>query len=330
MGRTMLRYAARTDIGMVRSHNEDSGYAGPRLLAVADGMGGYAAGEVASAAVLDCVTALDGRDPGPDLEYEVHATVLAANARLRSMILEDRSCQGMGTTLTALLWDGAGRVTLAHIGDSRAYLLRDGALHRLTLDHTFVQTLVDSGRLAPEEVATHPQRSLLTRAMTGLDDMEPDIVSLETRAGDRYLVCSDGLTAVIRDDTLAEVLSGSGAPDDVARELINLANRGGGPDNITCVVADVLEADDLDTAPPGALIVGAAGEAVAAHAVLPDLPMGGAPAPPASAFGPPLPYADPALPAEPARRRGRAALRLCLAVLLMGALGLAAWYAFRR
>jgi PPM family protein phosphatase len=251
-----LRYAARSDIGLVRSGNEDSGYAGPRLLVVADGMGGHAAGEVASSIVVASMAALDDDDLGGDLLDALAEAVDGAEKALSRMVDNDTALEGMGTTLTALLWSGP-RVGLAHVGDSRAYLLRGGDLLRLTHDHTYVQTLVDAGRLSKEEAEQHPRRSLLIRALDGRTQAQPDLSVREVRSGDRFLVCSDGLTGVVSEETLRTELAGAG-PAEAAEKLVALALRSGGPDNVTVIVADVVDTDIRpDTV---AEVVGAAGD----------------------------------------------------------------------
>ncbi|MEF2527494.1 PP2C family protein-serine/threonine phosphatase [Streptomyces sp. CS62] len=241
-----LRFAAGSHKGMIREGNEDSGYAGPRLLAVADGMGGQAAGEVASSEVISSLVQLDDDVPGSDILTSLGSAVQRANEQLRIMVEEDAQLEGMGTTLTALLWTGQ-RLGLVHVGDSRAYLLRDGVLTQITQDHTWVQRLVDEGRITEEEATTHPQRSLLMRALGSGDTVEPDLSIREVRAGDRYLICSDGLSGVVSHQTLEETLADYHGPHETVQSLIQLALRGGGPDNITCIVADVLDTDSGDT-----------------------------------------------------------------------------------
>ncbi|MBO3673724.1 PP2C family serine/threonine-protein phosphatase [Streptomyces sp. NEAU-YJ-81] len=241
-----LRFAAGSHKGMIREGNEDSGYAGPRLLAIADGMGGQAAGEVASSEVISTLVQLDDDVPGSDILTSLGSAVQRANDQLRVMVEEDPQLEGMGTTLTALLWTGQ-RLGLVHVGDSRAYLLRDGVLTQITQDHTWVQRLVDEGRITEEEAGTHPQRSLLMRALGSGDHVEPDLSIREVRAGDRYLICSDGLSGVVSHQTLEETLGSYQGPHETVQELIQLALRGGGPDNITCIVADVLDVDGGDT-----------------------------------------------------------------------------------
>ncbi|WP_232789761.1 Stp1/IreP family PP2C-type Ser/Thr phosphatase [Streptomyces jeddahensis] len=241
-----LRFAAGSHKGMIREGNEDSGYAGPRLLAIADGMGGQAAGEVASSEVISTLVTLDDDVPGSDILTSLGTAVQRANDQLRMMVEEDPQLEGMGTTLTALLWTGQ-RLGLVHVGDSRAYLLRDGVLTQITQDHTWVQRLVDEGRITEEEATTHPQRSLLMRALGSGDHVEPDLSIREVRAGDRYLICSDGLSGVVSHQTLEDTLASYQGPQETVQELIQLALRGGGPDNITVIVADVLDIDSGDT-----------------------------------------------------------------------------------
>ncbi|MFF4398346.1 Stp1/IreP family PP2C-type Ser/Thr phosphatase [Streptomyces sp. NPDC001480] len=241
-----LRFAAGSHKGMIREGNEDSGYAGPRLLAIADGMGGQAAGEVASSEVISTLVTLDDDVPGSDILTSLGHAVQRANDQLRSMVEEDPQLEGMGTTLTALLWTGQ-RLGLVHVGDSRAYLLRDGVLTQITQDHTWVQRLVDEGRITEEEATTHPQRSLLMRALGSGDHVEPDLSIREVRAGDRYLICSDGLSGVVSHQTMEETLASYQGPQETVQELIQLALRGGGPDNITVIIADVLDLDTGDT-----------------------------------------------------------------------------------
>jgi PPM family protein phosphatase len=236
-----LRYAVRSDVGLLREGNEDSAYAGPHLLAVADGMGGHAAGEVASAATITTIAPLDdARHLGPDLVGALADAVATANLRLQELIISDPAIEGMGTTLTALLW-ADGYAALCHIGDSRAYRLRNGQFLQITHDHTLVQSLVDEGKITEDDVATHPHRSLLLRALDGRTVAEPDLAQLETLPGDRYLLCSDGLSGVVTEQTLHQTLSAIRDPDKAALQLVELAIRGGGPDNITCIVADVMD-----------------------------------------------------------------------------------------
>jgi len=237
-----LHYALLSDVGLLREGNEDSAYAGPRLLAIADGMGGHAAGEVASAVAISAIAPLDRQNltDSDDMLEALAAAVASARNTLHDMSVSDPSVEGMGTTLTALLWAGA-RVAVCHIGDSRAYLLRDGDLYQITRDHTLIQSLVDEGRLSPAAAANHPQRSLIMRALQGSTEADPDLAIHDAILGDRYLLCSDGLTDVVSDKQVHEVLSTVPDADQAVRQLIALANRNGGPDNITCIVADVVD-----------------------------------------------------------------------------------------
>jgi serine/threonine protein phosphatase PrpC len=203
-------------------------------------MGGHAAGEVASAATITTLAPLDAEDPGPDLVGALADAVATANLRLQELIISDPAIEGMGTTLTALLWSD-GYAALCHIGDSRAYLLRDGQFVQITHDHTLVQSLVDEGKITEDDVATHPHRSLLLRALDGRTIAEPDLTPLETYPGDRYLLCSDGLSGVVTEQTLHQTLASVPDADKAALRLVELAIKGGGPDNITCIVADVID-----------------------------------------------------------------------------------------
>ena len=236
----VLRYAARSDRGLVRANNEDSVYAGARLLALADGMGGHAAGEVASQLVIAALAHLDDDEPGGDLLSKLDTAVREGNSAIAAHVEMEPELEGMGTTLTAILFAG-NRLGLVHIGDSRGYMLRDGELTQITKDDTFVQTLVDEGRITAEEAHSHPQRSLIMRALTG-HEVEPTLIMREAREGDRYLLCSDGLSDPVSHDTILEALQ---IPDvaESADRLIELALRGGGPDNVTVVVADVVDYD---------------------------------------------------------------------------------------
>ncbi len=242
----VLRYAARSDRGLVRANNEDSVYAGARLLALADGMGGHAAGEVASQLVIAALAHLDDDEPGGDLLSQLDTAVREGNSAIAAQVEADPELEGMGTTLTAILFAG-NRLGLVHIGDSRGYLLRDGELNQITKDDTFVQTLVDEGRITLEEAHSHPQRSLIMRALTG-HEVEPTLIMREARAGDRYLLCSDGLSDPVSHDTILEALQISDVAESADR-LIELALRGGGPDNVTVVVADVVDYDYGQTQP---------------------------------------------------------------------------------
>jgi|HubBroStandDraft_1064217.scaffolds.fasta_scaffold00911_17 serine/threonine protein phosphatase PrpC len=257
-----LRYAVRSDVGLLREGNEDSAYAGPHLLAVADGMGGYEAGEVASASVIKSVAPLDSTPmPESELIDAVAAAVTKAKQNLRGIVEADPAVGSMGTTLTAMLWSGA-TAAICHIGDSRAYLLREGDLYQITRDHTFVQALIDQGRIRPDEAANHPQRSLLLRALDGRTDADPDLSLLTAELGDRFLLCSDGLPVAVSDEQILQTLAEVAEPSETVLQLIELAIRGGGPDNITCIVADVIDTDRSRLVPTAApVMAGAAASA---------------------------------------------------------------------
>jgi protein phosphatase len=267
-----IRYAAASDIGLVRKQNQDMAYADPRLVAVADGCG--PAGDRASAAVIDALrqfeaerqagsapasppaSALAPPSAGPgqetgvapaDLLNALSDAVSAASASVRSIVDSDPELDGTGSTLTAMLLSGS-RLALVHIGDTRAYLFRDGGLFQVTHDHTVTQSMVDTGRLTPEEAASHPQRSLLMRALGGSDDAvrpagTPELSLLDAQAGDRYLLTSDGLTNVVPVPVIRATLANAAlSPEEVVQRLITLANEAGGPDNIACALADITEA----------------------------------------------------------------------------------------
>jgi len=255
-----LRYAARSDVGLVRAVNQDSGYARSHLLVVADGMGGHAAGDVASSIAVGQIVSLDGESHGSDDALELLAEALHnANTELQQAIGRQPELQGMGTTVTALLRTGS-TIAVAHIGDSRAYLLRDGTFTQITHDHSFVQSLVDEGRITEEEAEGHPQRSLVTRVLTGQHDDEPDLAVREAHIGDRYLLCSDGLSGFVARDTIQEVLEQGLPPGPTADRLVELALRAGAPDNVTCIIGDVVDLDKDQPPPTAQEVVGAAAE----------------------------------------------------------------------
>jgi serine/threonine protein phosphatase PrpC len=242
-----MRYAARSDRGLIRHGNQDSVYAGPRLLAVADGMGGMAAGDVASNIVIGAMAHLDDDVPGNAPVDALRQAVDNANQQIREAVEANPAMEGMGTTLTGLLFGGS-KFGMVHIGDSRAYLLRDSEFVQITRDDTYVQLLVDEGRITPEEANTHPQKSLLMRALDGRD-ADPEYSVRQAVSGDRYLICSDGLSGVVSDETIAATMREYSDPNQCAERLIQLALRGGGPDNITVIIADVTDADILEESP---------------------------------------------------------------------------------
>jgi protein phosphatase len=235
----MLRFssAGRTHTGLVRDHNEDSAFAGPYLQVVADGVGGAAAGEVASATSAYVVSALAGGSRGGDPVDVLRRGVEIAHQQLRLGIAADPSRAGMSTTLTALLIDG-DRCALAHVGDSRAYRWRDGALVQLTRDHTYVQTLVDAGTITRAEARHHPRKNVVLNALEASAPTSPDVTSVELLVGDRYLVCSDGLSDLVDEEEIAACLR-SADPERAAQRLMHAALEAGGTDNVTVLVADV-------------------------------------------------------------------------------------------
>jgi PPM family protein phosphatase len=321
----VLRYAARSDRGLVRSNNQDSVYAGPRLLALADGMGGHAAGEVASKVVIAALAPLDDDEPGDDLLGQLREAVIAGNGAISELVQSDPDLDGMGTTLTAVLFAG-NRLGMVHIGDSRAYMMRNGTFTQITHDDTFVQSLIDEGRITEEEAATHPQRSLLLRALTG-HEVEPRLMVREARPGDRYLLCSDGLSGVVSLETLEEAIR-IPDPQACADRMIELALKGGGPDNVTVVIADVVDIDFGEDAP---IVGGAAGDGSD------DPPPPDSPASRASSItGPrPLPQrVEPPPQVDPRRARGNRLKALALVVfllLLLVAAGLGTrWWVLRQ
>ena len=236
-----LRTATASDVGPVRANNEDSAYAGQRLVALADGIGGMPSGELASAIVVRALAAVEERTPDDRSALEtLRVTVEAANRTIMETAARDEAHDGMGTTVTALALAGE-EIALVHVGDSRCYLERDGELTQLTKDDTFVQSLVDEGLLTAAEARIHPRRSIVTQALQGIG-YEPTCRLLPVRVGDRYLLCSDGLSDFVTDDVIGHTLRSSSDLDQCAAQLIRLALDNGGSDNITVVIADVTPA----------------------------------------------------------------------------------------
>ncbi|CAM5786775.1 PP2C family protein-serine/threonine phosphatase [Cellulomonas persica] len=257
-----LRYAARSDVGLVRSNNQDSAYAGPHLLMVADGMGGHAGGDVASSVAVATFAPLDEESHGPDDALdELEGALEEAREEIKARSGAEPDLAGMGTTVTAILRAG-NKLAMVHLGDSRGYLLRDGVLTQVTTDHTFVQHLVDIGRITPAEAEHHPQRSVVMRVLGDFEaDLTPDLSVREARVGDRWLLCSDGLSGFVSAQTIETTMRELTDLDSCADRLVQLALRGGGGDNVTVVLADVIELDDVaDGDAPGTApqVVGAA------------------------------------------------------------------------
>ncbi|GAB6900083.1 PP2C family protein-serine/threonine phosphatase [Kineosporia succinea] len=238
-----LRYAARSDVGLVRSNNQDSGFAGPSLLVIADGMGGHAGGDIASSMAIGEMAPLNDMEHGFDAALdELQGSLRHVQHELEARVVDEPALSGMGTTVTAILRVGPGRLALAHIGDSRAYCLHNGRLEQITRDHTFVQRLVDDGRITLAEAEQHPQRSVLMRVLSDvMDDVDPDLSMIDARVGDRYLLCSDGLSGVVSFETIEETLAFGKDPASTCDQLVQLALRSGAPDNVTCIVADVVD-----------------------------------------------------------------------------------------
>jgi protein phosphatase len=249
-----LRYVTHSEIGLIRKNNQDSGYASPHLLVVADGMGGAAAGDLASAVAIDTMRRIEAPTTGQEMLEVLAGAIQQANDKIAELVESDLSLEGMGTTVTGAIFDGT-QLGLAHIGDSRAYLFRDGHLQRLTRDHTWVQSLVDDGKISENEAAAHPHRSLLLKVLNGQPTNDPDLAMVRVMAGDRLMFCSDGVCGLIDDDVIEAALQ---LPDldDAAERLVVEALHQGGIDNITVIVADVVESGGSDDV----IVLGAASE----------------------------------------------------------------------
>ena len=320
-----FHYAARSDVGLVRQNNQDSGYAGANLLVLADGMGGPAGGDIASSVAIAHLVPLDtDSHPAETLLPSLRDALMDAHEELSERSEQDPELAGLGTTCIALMRSG-NKLAMVHIGDSRAYLLRGDTLTQVTTDHSFVQYLVDSGQITPEEAEHHPQRNVVMRILGDSQaDVTPDETMREAVVGDRWLLCSDGLSGVVSSDTIAEILTDVRDPGECAEELIRLALLAGGPDNVTCVVADIVPAG---TVPPSApQIVGAA----AKDRLAPARGGGGAAARAAALASPTkeLPVDDEAEAEADAPRRSRFAwllpvisLMLAIGVVIAGWLG---------
>jgi PPM family protein phosphatase len=338
----IVEQAGRTDVGRQRSANEDSLVVNPPLFAVADGMGGAKAGEVASAVAVEAVEgAPESSEPA---EAQLASIVREANRRIYDLAVADESRRGMGTTLTLAKLHG-DEVSLAHVGDSRAYRLRGGELEQLTHDHSLVAELERSGQITPEAAEHHPQRSIITRALGPEPDVEVDTYTLAGRDGDLFMICSDGLTSMISDDEVASILRSAGSLDEAADELVRAANQSGGKDNITVILFRLGEGEPVDGGAPAPAAsadedtiaggISAADLEVAAQepeAQEPAAAFGDAPAdatvvrPPVERSAPrPLPEAR----APRRRRRGRAVLRAGIPLLLLAAV-LGGLYALSR
>jgi protein phosphatase len=296
--------AARTDAGRQRRANEDSYYARAPAFAIADGMGGAAAGDVASRIAAE---AFEERTDDGSAEQQLERVAKAANRRIFDMGEGDSSLRGMGTTLTGALV-GDGEVTIVHVGDSRAYLLREGQLRQITRDHSLVEELRRQGRLTSEEAEEHPQRSVVTRALGVEPDVELDVHTHQTRSGDLFLLCSDGLTSMVRADRVQEIIAGSDSLRAAADRLVSEANEMGGRDNIT-VVLFRLGGDEVDAAGPGVeeTMVGAA-PALEADTDTHEVEAAAPPPPP-----------PPPSPSRPTARKRRLTFKRVVVTLLVAA-----------
>jgi protein phosphatase len=235
-----LRTVAHSEIGLVRKNNQDSGYASPTMVVVADGMGGAAAGDLASTVAVSELQKADGHHTGAQMLEVLAGALQKANDRLAELVADDLALDGMGTTVCGALFDGE-QLGVVHIGDSRGYLMRDDTLTRLTHDHSWVQSLIDEGRITEDESHVHPHRSLLLKVLNGQPISEPDLELIPLQAGDRIMFCSDGLCGLVTDDLIGEALAGDDL-DLVLSDLVEAAHAGGGLDNITIIVSDVVEA----------------------------------------------------------------------------------------
>src|SRR4051794_1884538 len=327
-----LRFVTHSEIGLVRKNNQDSGYASPNLLLVADGMGGAAAGDLASAVAVHTIRQIDAPTPAPQMLDALTRALHQANDRIADLVESDYSLDGMGTTVTGALFDGH-ELGLAHIGDSRAYLFRDGSLERLTHDHSWVQSLVDDGKINEAEALVHPHRSLLLRVLNGQPANKPDLTRLTLLHGDRLLFCSDGLCGLVDDDSIAETLAQPELETALGR-LVAEARAEGGIDNITVILADVVETEGTT----GAVVLGAAAEhdlpvvadlssTAVQDGVAPDEP-----GPPVAGAAQPDAGEDEARynPQPPHKRRLLRPLVGVLVLLLVVAAGLGTAYAWTR
>jgi len=245
---TPILSAAASHVGKIRASNQDSGSVGNHLFVVADGMGGHAGGDVASALAIRHLVGLDRPYPSAEqAREELYRGILDAGKELTRAVADHPELTGMGTTLSGMVRVG-DKVVVAHIGDSRIYLLRDGVLEQITADHTFVQRLVDSGRITPEEAAVHPRRSVLMRVL-GDVDVEPEIDThiLDTQPGDRWLLCSDGLSGYVAEREIAEILLTTHDPEEACEKLIQASLVEGAPDNVTAVIVHI---EQSDVSPP--------------------------------------------------------------------------------
>jgi PPM family protein phosphatase len=337
----IIEQAGRTDVGRQRSANEDSLVMSPPLFAVADGMGGARAGEVASAVAVEAVEG--AKESSEPTEAQLASIVREANRRIYDLAVADESRRGMGTTLTLAKLHG-DEVSFAHVGDSRAYRLRGGELEQLTRDHSLVAELERSGQITPEAAEHHPQRSIITRALGPEPDVEVDTYTLTGREGDLFLICSDGLTSMISNDEVGSILRSAGSLDAAADELVRAANQSGGKDNITVILFRLGEGDAAEDATavrpvPGdedtiageinAADVEAAAEEPAGRDEEPLTALRDVPADATVVRPPAARTAEPPPAAPRRRRRGRRVVAAAVTLLLVAAV-LAGLYALSR
>jgi len=264
--------AAVSHVGKIRSSNQDSGYTGRHLFLVADGMGGHAGGDVASAIATKRIAEADKKyESASDAEFALQSALIAANSLLAETVFEHSELTGMGTTVSGLVRVD-DQIVIAHIGDSRIYLFREGELSQISADHTFVQRLVDSGRITPEEAAVHPRRSVLMRVLGDVDAApEIDTSILGTAPGDRWLICSDGLSSYVSDDEIASIMSSTPKPQDAADRLVRKSLDHGAPDNVTVVLLDITDDPDAPLARPE--LVGSASQPLSFEAEVARRPL---------------------------------------------------------
>jgi protein phosphatase len=320
----IVEQAGRTDVGRQRNANEDSLFVSPPLFAVADGMGGAKAGEVASAVAVEAVE--QARDSDEPPEAQLAGIVRDANRRIYDLAVADESRRGMGTTLTLAKVHG-DEVSLAHVGDSRAYRMREGELSQLTRDHSLVAELERSGQITPEAAEHHPQRSIITRALGPEPDVEVDTYTLAGREDDVFLICSDGLTSMISDEEVASIVRSAGSLDEAAEALVRAANQSGGKDNITVILFRLGEGEALPSDE----------DTIAGQITADEVQAAATPAPAPAELPPDAtviqrPAATAAPEQRPRRRRrrpGRAVLRVLVGLLLIAAV-LGGLYALSR
>jgi protein phosphatase len=323
MALRIVEQAGRTDVGRQRTANEDSLVVRPPLFAVADGMGGAKAGEVASAVAVEAVE--QAQESGDPTEAQLAGIVRDANRRIYDLAVADESRRGMGTTLTLAKVDG-DEVSLAHVGDSRAYRMREGELTQLTRDHSLVAELERSGQITAEAAEHHPQRSIITRALGPEPDVQVDTYTLATRDGDVFLICSDGLTSMISDDEVAAIMRSASSLDEAAGELVLAANQSGGKDNITVILFRLGEGEAAAAEHAPAEPLPGDEETIAGQLHASDLETAARAAPPAAdvtAMHPRAARPEEGTPAAAPRRRParpRVFLRALLGLLVLAAI----------